>query len=245
MLTRGRAKKLTVYLTDADRHHGKPLYVALVELAHRHGLAGATASHALLGYGRSGALRADLTDLPTPLPVKVEIIDEAQAIERFLPEVDALVEDALIEVSDLEVVKPARPPSPPAPQLTPVVVPPPVAPEPLQLAGTARMLRIHVGADDTWEGEPLYEALVKRFHLLDLAGVTVYRGFMGYGRSGRVHRHQTLRHADDPITLVAVDTAENLARVLPLIDEMVASGMVVLSDVEVLHYREHGLEPGE
>ena len=100
------------------------------------------------------------------------------------------------------------------------------------------MMRIHIGAHDKWEGEPLSETLIKRFHLLDLAGVTVYRGLAGYGASGRVHRRKIWRSADEPLTLVVVDTAENLEKAMPAIDEMLGGGIVVMSDVDVVFYRE-------
>jgi len=97
---------------------------------------------------------------------------------------------------------------------------------------------VHVGANDTWEGEPLWEALVKRFHQLDLAGATVYRGIEGYGASGRIHRRAVWRSADEPITVVAVDSAEKIEKALPYLDRMVGSGLVAISDADVILYRE-------
>ena len=141
-----------------------------------------------------------------------------------------MVEEGLIELSDVEVVKvKARPPAAAAAGAPHAHV---------KLKGRAKMMRIHIGAADQWEGEPLADALIKRFHLLDLAGVTVYRGLAGYGASGRVHRRKVWRSADEPITLVVVDTAEKLELAMPAIDEMVGSGIVVLSDVDVVFYRE-------
>jgi PII-like signaling protein len=109
-----------------------------------------------------------------------------------------------------------------------------------KLMGKARMLRIHTGAKDTWEGEPLHLALVKRFHQLDLAGATVYRGLEGYGASGRIHRQATFRSGDEPITVVVVDVAEKIEKVLPYLDQMIGSGLVAISDVDVILYRDTG-----
>src|SRR5262249_25379020 len=106
-----------------------------------------------------------------------------------------------------------------------------------KLTGKAKMLRIHIGANDTWEGEPLYDALVKRFHQLDLAGATVYRGIEGYGASGRIHKRAVGGSEDEPITVVIVDAAEKIEKALPYLDEMVGHGMVAISDVDVILYR--------
>jgi PII-like signaling protein len=227
MLAKGKAKKLTVYVTESDTRHGRPVFQIIVELAHKHGLAGATVTRGLMGYGASGTMHLAHPDLVSKLPVRVEIIDSAEAIDRILPDVHDLVDEGLVELADVEVVKyKARKP------------PEPSTSEPhFKLEGKAKMMRIHIGANDQWQGQPLHEALVKRFHLLDLAGATVYRGIAGYGASGRVHRHTLLHHADDPITVVVVDTAEKLQAAMPSIDEMVGSGMVVLSDVDVVFYR--------
>jgi PII-like signaling protein len=225
MLAKGKAKKLTIYVTESDTRHGKPLYRALVELAHRHGLAGATVSRGILGYGASGVVHAVHPDLVSKLPLRVEIVDSAEAIDRILADVYDMVDEGLVELADVEVVKfkERRPKAPEG--------------QHMKLEGKAKMLRIHIGADDKWEGEPLHEALIKRFHLLDLAGATVYRGVAGYGASGRIHHRKMWRSSDEPMTIVIVDTAEKIQNAMPAIDEMVGNGMVVISDVDVVFYR--------
>jgi PII-like signaling protein len=229
MLQKGKAKKLTVYVSESDTRHGKPVYQCIVDVAHKHGLAGATVTRGILGYGAGGVAHEAHPDLASKLPLRIEIIDAAEAIDRILPDVYEIVEDGLVELSETEVVKvPARAPAP-------ATSGPPAH---VKLAGRAKMMRITVGAADQWEGEPLSDALIKRFHLLDLAGVTVYRGLAGYGASGRVHRRRIWRSSDAPITLVVVDTQEKIEQAMPAIDAMVGSGIVVLSDVDVVFYRE-------
>jgi PII-like signaling protein len=229
MLTRGKAKKLTIYVSESDTRHGKPVYQWIVEIAHKHGIAGATVTRGVMGYGASGVDHVVHPDLGSKLPLRIEIVDTADAIDRILPDVYDVVEEGLVELADTEVVKvkPQRPPPPPGAPHTHV-----------KLEGKAKMMCIHIGADDAWEGEPLADALIKRFHLLDLAGVTVYRGLAGYGASGRVHHRKLWRSADEPITLVVIDTAEKLETAMPAIDEMLGGGVVVISDVDVVFYRE-------
>jgi PII-like signaling protein len=229
MLTKGKAKKLTVYVSESDTRHGKPVFRWIVEIAHKHGLAGATVTRGVMGYGASGIDHIVHPDLASKLPMRIEIIDTPEAIDRILPDVYDVVDEGLVEVADTEVVKvtPRRPPAPSGAPHTHV-----------KLAGKAKMMRIHIGAQDQWEGEPLADAVIRRFHLLDIAGVTVYRGQAGYGASGRVHRRKIWRSTDEPITLVVVDTAANLEKAMPAIDEMLGGGLVVISDVDVVFYRE-------
>jgi hypothetical protein len=106
-----------------------------------------------------------------------------------------------------------------------------------KLEGRAKMLRIYLGEDDQWEGRPLYEAIVMKLRELDVAGATVYRGIMGYGAQQRVHKTGRLRLSSDlPMMIVSVDTEEHIRRVLPVLDQMVDEGLVVLSEVEIIKY---------
>jgi uncharacterized protein len=221
-------RRLVVYVSESQRHGRRPLWREVLDTCHRRGLAGATATRGMVGFGASGKLHEDLTpDAMPDLPVTIEAIDEAPRIDAVLPDLDVLVTNGLIAVHEVRVVKArARKPLAEAPVTH------------QKLTGKAKMLRVHVGAKDTWEGEPLWEALVKRFHQLDLAGATVYRGIEGYGASGRIHRRAVWRSADEPITVVAVDSAEKIEKALPYLDRMVGSGLVAISDVDVILYRE-------
>ena len=107
----------------------------------------------------------------------------------------------------------------------------------MKLEGKAKMLRIYFGEDDRWQGRPLYQAIVERCRKLDIAGATVFRGIAGYGASTIVRRSHLLHFsADAPILVQIIDTAENLQRLLPALDEMVQEGLIAMSDVEVIKY---------
>ncbi len=106
----------------------------------------------------------------------------------------------------------------------------------MKLEGKAKMLRIHFGEDDKWQGKPLYEAIVAKCRELDLAGATVYRGIEGYGASTLIHKAHLLRSSDRPIMVSVVDTEENIGKLLPALDQMVADGLIAMSDVEVIKY---------
>jgi PII-like signaling protein len=106
----------------------------------------------------------------------------------------------------------------------------------MTLNGAARMVRVHVGEDDRWEGRPLYEAIVEEARRQDLAGATVFRGIEGYGASSRIHRKHFLTSSDLPIMVSLIDRADKIERFLPTLQKMVQEGLVAISDVDVIRY---------
>src|ERR1700686_4791275 len=92
----------------------------------------------------------------------------------------------------------------------------------------AKLLRLHFGESDQYNGKQLYEAIVDRCKELGIAGATVFRGLEGYGESAEIHRHHAIRK-DQPIVVTIVDTAENLERLIPVVEEMMDTGMIVTS----------------
>lgn len=109
--------------------------------------------------------------------------------------------------------------------------------------GRAKMIRIHVGEDDRWQDQPLYEAIVHEARERDLAGATVYRGIEGYGASTRIHRpHLFGRSRDLPIMVTIIDEPQKIESFLPVLESMVSEGLIAMSDVEVIRYV-HRQEP--
>jgi PII-like signaling protein len=96
----------------------------------------------------------------------------------------------------------------------------------------AKLLRLHLTELDRLDGKPLYEAIVEKCHELKIAGATVFRGLEGYGDTGEMHRSHVLTH-DLPITVQIVDSVENIERLLPVVEEMMETGLIALSDVTV------------
>ncbi len=103
---------------------------------------------------------------------------------------------------------------------------------------SGRMVRVHFGEDDRWQGKPLYEAIVARCKELDIAEVIVFRGIEGFGSGSRIRRsgHWTFSK-DAPIQLSIIDTDEQIARLLPILGTMVEEGLVATSTVDAIRYR--------
>jgi len=100
------------------------------------------------------------------------------------------------------------------------------------------LLRIFIGESDRWHHQPVYEALVLKAREMHLAGATVLRGPMGYGKSSRLHTSKILRLSLDlPLIIEIVDTEDKINAFLPLLDEMMKGGLVTLEKVRVIDYR--------
>jgi hypothetical protein len=107
----------------------------------------------------------------------------------------------------------------------------------MQVPRAATLLRIFMGENDRYEHRPLYEAIVLRARELHLAGATVLRGPMGFGRSSRLHTAKILRLSEDlPMVVEIVDSEEKINAFLPELDGMMGSGLVTMERVQVLQY---------
>jgi len=108
----------------------------------------------------------------------------------------------------------------------------------MKLEGEGQLLRIFIGENDRWHGKPLYEAIVTRAREEGFAGATVLRGLMGYGAKSRIHTAKVLRLSEDlPIVVEIVDRSDRIEKFRPLLDEMVADGLVTLERAQVIMYR--------
>jgi len=101
----------------------------------------------------------------------------------------------------------------------------------------AILLRIYLTEAEKWEHKPLYEAIVLRAREKGLAGATVLRGPMGYGRSSHMHTAKILDLSLNlPVVIEIFETESMINSFLPVLDEMLKSGHVTMEKVRVLHY---------
>lgn len=106
-----------------------------------------------------------------------------------------------------------------------------------KITGKAKRLRVYIGESDRWKGRALFESIVLKAKELDMAGVTVCRGLMGYGANSRIHTARIVDLSSDlPIVVEIIDSIEYIEKLIPYLDEMVNQGLVTLEDIDVIKY---------
>jgi hypothetical protein len=109
----------------------------------------------------------------------------------------------------------------------------------MHLPEDAVLLRIFIGESDRYHHRPLYEAIVLKARELELAGATVLRGPMGFGKSSHLHTAKILRLSMDlPMVIEIIDSEEKVNAFLPALDEMMGGGLVTLEKAKVIRYRD-------
>lgn len=225
MLTKGPAKKVTIFINEDVPHRMTSLHDALMTFLLHKGVAGATATRAFSGFGSHLALHTPRMEATAEhLPIRIEFVETPERVEELLPTLYEMVTDGLIEVQDTTVIKLTRVSSQEEPKL------------PHQRkVGPAKMLRIFLGEADKWHDEPLYDVIVKKLRLMDVAGATVYRGILGYGAKGHEHKKSLLHVSRDlPIMLSVIDTPEKIRAAAEVIEGMLEEGLLVISDVDMV-----------
>jgi hypothetical protein len=108
----------------------------------------------------------------------------------------------------------------------------------VKLEGEGKLLRIFIGESDRWQGQPLFEAIVRKIREAGGAGATVLRGIEGFGAHSRIHTARILRLSEDlPIVIEVVDTAERIEALVPTLDAMIEDGLVTIETIRILRYR--------
>jgi PII-like signaling protein len=233
MLTKGPAKKVTIFINEDTQHHMTALHDSIMTFLMHKGVSGATATRAYAGFGSHRLLHTPHVEaLAEHLPVRIEFIDTADKVDEVLPTLYEMVNDGLIEVQDTQVVKLARKSSKPEPHMA----------HERQL-GPARLMRVFLGESDRWHDEPLYDAIVKKLRMLGIAGATVYRGILGYGAKGHERKRSFFHPVRDlPVMISVVDTSEKIGVAAEAIEDMLEDGLIVLSDVDMVRMvRSHSL----
>jgi PII-like signaling protein len=226
MLEKGAAKQVTIFVNEDTQHHLTSLYESILTFLMHKGVAGATVTRALAGFGAHRILRTPKIEaLSEHLPMRVEFIENAEKVDELLLTLYDMVTDGLIEVQDTQVIKVAT-----------IEKPKTAIKQPHERkAVKAKLMRIFLGEADRWHDEPLYDAIVKRLRMLDIAGATVYRGILGYGAKGHTHKHNLLHtNRDLPLMIAVVESEEKLREAAQVAEDMLQDGLIVISDVEIV-----------
>jgi PII-like signaling protein len=225
MIEKGPAKKVTIWVNEDTPHHKVKLWLAVFEYLQHKKVAGASVTRTQMSFGdRQLIHRADAAETPD-YAYRIEFVEKADRVDEVLPTLYDMVVDGLIEVQDTTVIKDVNR-SKPSADASPVLA---------RHQGKAKMMRIFHGERDKWHGEALYDAIVKRLRMMDVAGATVYRGILGYGRKGEPHRPNLLHISEDmPIMITVIDSETKITEAVAAMEEMLGDGLIVVSDVDVI-----------
>jgi PII-like signaling protein len=233
-------------LSNLVRHGTQPLYKWIVETAHREGLQGATVLKGFYGLRPDGSVLSEHAwTLSQEVPVIVEVVDEAARIESLLAKVEPSFHDGVITLERAHVLLYRAGPATSATAsagrnvLGTTAESRATGVRTMKVPENGVLLRIFIGESDREPGgdRPLFEAIVRRAREARLAGATVLRGPMGFGRHSRMHTSKLLELSTDlPIVIEIVDAEDKVDAFLPTVDELVTEGLVTLEAVRIARY---------
>jgi PII-like signaling protein len=242
------ASLVRVYCNANEKWHGRPLYRAIVETARQARLAGASVFPIELGFGahrRVHDITSDYTSFE--IPIVVEVVDAAERVARFLGELETMIAEGLVVVSSARVIRLPQAAEPEGALRAISLAIPPSPPRRIsgeevtshmKLEGDGKRVTVYVGSADSWHGRNLAIAIVERCRELGMAGATVSRGVMGFGKHSVIHKAHMLGLSDDlPEKIEVVDQTEEIDRLLPALEEMMGAGLIVVEDVHIVRYR--------
>jgi PII-like signaling protein len=234
-------------LSNLARHGAEPLYEWIVETARREDLQGATVLKGFMGLQPDGTIvHEHVWAVSQEVPVIVEVVDGPRHVEKLLAQVEPAMKSGAITLERAHVVLYRAPGDVKAKDTAPrydVVATrdrsAALEVKTMTIPESGVLLRIFIGESDREKGRdrPLYEAIVQHAREAHLAGATVLRGPMGFGRHSRMHAARLFDLSTDlPIVIEIVDSEEKVNAFLPVVDELVTEGLVTLEAVRVLKY---------
>lgn len=107
----------------------------------------------------------------------------------------------------------------------------------MNFSGECKILKIYISENSMVHGHTLYHALVMKLKEIGMAGVTVTRGIEGYGQGKRLHSHRLLELSYElPVIVEVIDIPERIAKAIPVVEEMVNEGLILVTDAHVIKY---------
>jgi PII-like signaling protein len=231
------ATKLTIYLGRQERAYRVPAFVAVCDLLHRRGVAGASVLLGVDGTVRGQRQRAEFFARNVEVPTMVIAIGTGKVIGRVLPELGALLRDPLISVERVRICKRDG-----------VLLEPPHALPGTDEHGMALWQKLSIFTSEAarHEGQPVHRAITRRLRTTGSSGVTTLRGTWGFHGEHRPHGDRPLRIVRHVPTLtLVVDTPDRIAEAFPVVDELTdRRGLVTAEMVPALRARTAEQERG-
>jgi PII-like signaling protein len=218
----GEATKLTVYCGRRERVGDRPAYLAVVDVLHRLGVAGATVLLGVDGTAHGVRRRARFLAGNADVPLMIVCVGEGESIAAALPELGRMLRHPLMTLERVRVLKRD------GERLAPLEEPPAVDESGL---GRWQKLMVYASEQARHDGRPLHVSLVHRLRRERAAGATALRGIWGYHGAHAPHgeRFWALRR-DVPVVTVLVDTPSSIRRSFEIVDEVTAETGLVTSE---------------
>ncbi len=241
------ASLLRFYSNANETFDGVPLYRAVVETARRSRLAGASVFPIEVGYG----VHRQLHDIGSEyssfeIPIVVDVVDAVERVASLVSELETMIGEGLIVISAAQVLRYTHAAErAEAPRREFATGPTSLTKRshavegssPMKIEGEAKRVTVYIGSADTWSGRNLAVAIVEKCREMGMAGASVSRGVMGFGKHSVIHKAHFLGLSDDlPEKVEVVDRPDEIDRLLPVLDEMVGGGLIVVEDVHVVRY---------
>ena len=234
MLEAGKALKVSIYLSEGSTHHGAATESSILDFLFYRGVSGATVLKGVAGFGVDHHLHTATTvELSDRLPVKIQFIETKEKVDELLGKLSELAGAGMIEIQETMIAKPAL-----------LKVKHDEELPHRKISGKAKLLRIYIDEADRWDNKPLHEALIEALRANDMAGVTVYKGILGYGVHRELHEQKTMSH-NASLMLSVIDYEDRIAAFMPVLEKMVREGMAVISDVDIIKYGYGNAASGE
>ena len=113
----------------------------------------------------------------------------------------------------------------------------------MNITGKCQIMKIYISEDSLYKGHNLYHAIVLKLKEMGIAGVTVTRGIEGYGQGKRLNTARILELSSSlPIIIEAIDRPDRISKAIPVVEEMVNEGLVMVADVGVIKYGKEIIE---
>ena len=228
--------KLTVYVGRQERVHRVPAFVAVCDLLHRRGIAGATALLGVDGTAHGERERAAFFSRNAGTPMMVIAVGSAAQIDRVLPELGGMLRQPLLTLERVRICKRdgellCRPPS--GPESRAAAAEAPLAPE---RPPVEQKLMIYTSEAALHDGQPIHRAVVRRLRAAGISGATTTRGMWGFHGDHPPHGDRLLqlgRHV--PTVTIVIDTPERVQVAFDLIEDLTAErGLVTCETVPVV-----------
>jgi PII-like signaling protein len=242
-----QASLLRFYSNANETFVGVPLYRAVVETARRGKLAGASVFPVEIGYGVHRQLHDITSEYSSfEIPIVVDVVDAAERVASLVGELETMVGEGLIVISMAQVLRYTHAAERGEAIRRELAIGPPSLTKricseeglsPMKIEGEAKRVTVYIGSADTFGGRNLAVAIVEKCREMGMAGASVSRGVMGFGKHSVIHKAHFLGLSDDlPEKIEVVDQPQEIERLLPVLDEMVGGGLIVVEDVHVVRY---------